>query len=414
LPPDIPRPALDRMQADWQSLSEYRDPAAPGWTREAFSEADTHSRHAVAAMMSAVGLEVTIDAVGNVIGDLPGSDPNAGLLVTGSHTDTVVGGGRFDGVLGVLGAIECVRLLRESRTRLRHRLRVVDFSNEEPNRHGLSCVGSRAIAGNLTPQMLALPDPDGRELSDRLRGAGWDPSGVAGCAWDASEVDAYVELHIEQGPVLESANASIGIVAGIAGINRFVVELFGRRDHAGTMPMGRRRDAVCSAAACILAVERIAAAGAGTVGTVGDILATPEAVNVVSDYASFCGEFRSSAPSWLADVTGQLEQAVRLESAARGTRSAVTWRPPEPPVAMDDSVSQVLADAASVIGHDAVRLYSGAGHDTVQIARLAPAGMVFVPSVGGRSHCPEEETSLVDCGRGIETLLQGLVMLDAS
>jgi len=180
------------------------------------------------------------------------------------------------------------------------------------------------------------------------------------------------------------------------------------------MPMDRRRDAVCSAAACILAVERIAAAGVGTVGTVGEILATPEAVNVVSDYAAFCGEFRSSAPSWLTEVMGQLEQAVRLESAARGTRSAVTWRPPEPPVAMDDSVSQVLADAASVIGHDAVRLYSGAGHDTVQIARLAPSGMVFIPSVGGRSHCPEEETSLIDCGRGIETLLQGLVMLDAA
>jgi len=410
----MPLPLLDRMRADWQSLSEYRDPSAPGWTREAFSEADTQSRHTIAAMMREASLEVTIDDVGNVIGDLPGSNPNTGLLVTGSHTDTVVGGGRFDGVIGVLGAIECVRLLRESGTRLRHRLRVVDFSNEEPNRHGLSCVGSRAIAGNLTPSMLALPDPDGRALSDLLRGAGWDPSAVACCAWDASDVDSYVELHIEQGPVLESAKASIGIVEGIAGISRFVVELFGRRDHAGTMPMDRRRDAVCSAAACVLAVERIAAAGAGTVGTVGELLATPEAVNVVSDYASFAGEFRSPVPSWLTDVVARLEQAVRLENTARETKSMVTWRPPEPPVTMDDSVSRVLADAAAVVGHDAMRLYSGAGHDAVQIARLAPTGMVFVPSVEGRSHCPEEETSFVDYGRGVETLLQGLVMLDAT
>lgn len=402
----------DRLHRDWGGLAEYRDSSAPGWTREAFSDSDTEGRQFVAGLMREAGLDVKIDAVGNVIGHLDGSDPNAKLLLTGSHTDTVYGGGRFDGVVGVLGAIEAVRLLRESSTTLRHSLRIVDFSNEEPNAHGLSCVGSRAIAGNLDKNMLALRDDEGSPLAARMRRAGWRPEEAGACGWAAGDVEAYVELHIEQGPVLERSGVSVGVVTSIAGIARFMIEIQGRRDHAGTMPMSERRDACCSAAAAILAVERIAAAGADSVGTTGKVVSVPEAVNVVAEFASVSGEFRSPTRQWLDDVPSRLEAELSAESQKRRTQVRIDWRPAEEPVAMTEAISDVLASAASMVGHDSMRLYSGAGHDTVQMARLCPTGMLFIPSIDGRSHCPEEASNFDDIVRGVDTLLQSLVALD--
>jgi N-carbamoyl-L-amino-acid hydrolase len=404
---------LERIKDDWMLLSDYRDAAAPGWTRMAFSEPDTEARHVVAELMRRAGLQVECDAVGNVIGHLEGSDPHAGLLVTGSHTDTVEGGGRFDGVVGVLGAIEAVRVLRESGVELRHSLRVVDFSNEEPNAHGLSCVGSRAIAGTLDASMLAFADTQGRALSDRIAAAGWEPERFTSCRWPAGEVDAYVELHIEQGPVLEATGASVGVVTRIAGISRFVLEIAGRCDHAGTMSMAQRHDALCTAAAATLAVERIATAGSESVGTVGELLIAPDAVNVVADQAHLSGEFRSPDDAWLVEAGTQFADAVAEECEKRGTDGAVAWRPREEPVTMDGAVSDALATAAQAGGHDAVRLFSGAGHDTVQMARICPTGMIFIPSIGGRSHCPEENTEFDDVRNGVDTLIRGLVELDA-
>jgi beta-ureidopropionase / N-carbamoyl-L-amino-acid hydrolase len=239
-------PYVDRLAADLALLAGIREDG-PGWTRRAFGAPDREGRHEVAALMRGAGLETHIDEAGNVIGVLAGDGPSGGpALVTGSHTDTVAEGGRFDGVAGVIGAIEAVRLLVESGVRLHHDLRVVDFFGEEPNDYGLSCVGSRALAGTLLPAHLDLPSrrrDGGDQLGQAVIRAGGDPDRALRIGWAPGSVLAYLELHVEQGPHLEALGVPLGVVTTIVGIQRFEVTFRGRADHAGTMPMGRRHDA---------------------------------------------------------------------------------------------------------------------------------------------------------------------------
>src|SRR6202165_4517160 len=292
-------PAIDlgRLQDDLAGLAEFHDPDSPGWTRRVFSAPYIRSREWVARRMSEAGLKVTRDTAGNLVGTLAGGRGPA--LVTGSHTDTVSGGGRFDGPVGVLGAIEVARCIRDSGRKLRHELRVVDFLGEEPNDFGLSCVGSRAVAGTLTADHLATRDPSGRTLGEALASTGSDPQRIVEAAWARDSVSAFVELHIEQGPVLEQARVPIGIVSGIAGIERVVATFDGQADHAGTTPMGTRHDALCAAADAVLAIERLAAQGEGGVGTAGRIEVLPGALNVIPAQAQLWAEFRSVDGAWL-------------------------------------------------------------------------------------------------------------------
>lgn len=405
-------PEPQRFIEAWTDLSAIRDPDQPGWTRVTFSEPERASREWVRARMQTAGLSTWVDPVGNIVGELKGSNPNAPAIVIGSHTDTVPGGGRFDGVIGVLGAIEVVQMLKESNIELTHPLRVIDFYNEEPNRFGLSCIGSRALTGNLTPDHLALVDDDGQSLAKALADDGRDPNGIVSCRWDSRDVVAFLELHIEQGPVLENEKASIGIVTGIAGIARLKALFEGRRDHAGTTPMDVRRDASCAAAGTMLAVERIAAAGAGTVATVGGIRLTPDATNVVSESAIFTAEMRGPDNAWFGSAQSELESALLDECKKRNVTGWIDWLPPEPPTPMNDGVQSVLVGAVAKLGHEGRRMYSGAGHDAVQMARLAPTGMIFVPSQGGRSHTPEEWTDFEDVLPGIHVLAEAIVRID--
>jgi hydantoinase/carbamoylase family amidase len=407
-------PDTDRLGTDLTTLAGWVDTDLPGWSRVAFTEVDTDGRHWVAARMREAGLQTRIDAVGNVIGVLPGTSPSAPAIVTGSHTDTVPGGGRFDGIVGVLGAIEMVRLFRENGIRLTHELRVVDFANEEGNPQGIKLVGSRAIAGDLTATDLAATDAAGTSLGDLLTGAGFSPERVDTCRWDAGEVAAFLELHIEQGPVLEQQGASLGVVTRICGISNFVVDVVGRRDHGGTTPMNVRRDAMCSAAGTILAVERLAAAGADSVGTVGQLTTSPELTNVVAEQARLTAEFRSSHAERLAELRDQLTAELASNDATWHTESSISWGQLDPPTVMDEAVSRHLVDAARAAGLEALRIYSGASHDTAQMARLAPTGMIFVPSAGGRSHCPEEWTDLPHIRDGVAVLARAVLSLDAA
>lgn len=406
--------STERFTANWERLAEFRAVDVAGWTRVAYSDADTASRHFVADLMRSAGMSVRIDSVGNVIGELIGADASRGVLATGSHTDTVAGGGRFDGIVGVLGAVEAVVALREAGVRLQHTLRVVDFASEETNPQGLSCVGSRAVSGSLTAEMLDLVDVDGVTLHKRIAAAGWGEGipDLDAVRWPRGEVSAFVELHVEQGPMLEQRGASIGIVTGIAGIERFVARIAGRVDHAGTMPMDQRRDAACGAASTVLAVQQIAAAGSGAVGTCGEITVTPDAFNVVADRATVSGEFRSPDDDWLASARADLARHIEAADNQFLLRTDLQWLPGEPVVHMADTVAGHLRDAAAATGHQAIRVFSGAGHDTMQLALLCPTGMIFIPSTGGRSHCPEENTPLPDITAGVEVLAHAIVELD--
>ncbi|MDT0304244.1 Zn-dependent hydrolase [Streptomonospora wellingtoniae] len=410
--PAVPPCSADRIRDDVETLATFTEPSHPGWTRRAYSKEYTSAREWLASRMADCGLRVRRDAANNLIGTCAGR-AGGRALATGSHTDTVEGGGRFDGIAGVLTALEAVRTLHESGITLHHELRVVDFFNEEANAYGLSCVGSRALAGALSQRDLALTDATGESLAQGLARAGGDPASVADCAWTDDELAAFVELHIEQGPVLEQQGYPLAVVTAIAGIDRHLLEFTGQPDHAGATPMDMRRDALCAAAEAVLAVEELAGAD-GSVGTSGRLEVEPGAANVVPGTARVWAEFRAADRERLDAAASGLGTAAREAAAKRGVEVQVHPLSSVSPVAADPGVQDVLASAADRHGMATRRLFSGAGHDSAHMALLCPIGMLFVPSHGGRSHCPEEWTDPEDLAAGARALAQALVDLDRS
>lgn len=406
-------PVAERLEADLADLSGYADPDAPGWSREVFSEPYRAARDWVRDRMRDAGLETTVDAAGNVIGRLAGSHGGP-PLVTGSHTDTVHGGGRFDGIVGVLGAIEAARRIRETGTRLAHDLLVVDFLGEEANRFGISCMGSRSLSGILTPAHLARTDTTGHTLGQAMRDFGADPERALGLGWDARSMHAFVELHVEQGPLLEQRGVPVGVVTAIAGIERLLATFRGRADHAGTMPMAERHDALVAAAEAVLTIERV---GCGApvhgVTTTGRIESSPGVYNIVPEEARIWAETRSVDHTWLSGVRRTLADELAAQAARRGVETAVEWLNDQDPVLASRSVQDVIAAGADALGIPWVPVPSGAGHDAAHMAGLGPMGMIFVPSHGGRSHCPEEWTGLGHIVTGTHLLAATLTHLDA-
>lgn len=402
-----------RLAADLDVLADITEPGEPGWTRRVFSPAYRESRDLISSLMREAGLQVRCDEAGNVIGERPGRTSGAAALVTGSHTDTVRGGGRYDGIIGVLGAIEVVRSLDRAGVELDRPIRVVDFLGEEPNRFGVSCIGSRAIAGVLDAALLAETDVDGSSLADALVSWGLTPSAVPAAAWPAGSVHAFVELHIEQGPVLDDAEEQIGVVTGIYGVRRSILHCRGRADHAGTTPMDRRRDAMALAAEVVAAVERAADDGAG-VATVGRIEVRPNAVNVVPATADCWIELRSIDPSWTAERAGRIHEAATEAAERRGLEISEELLSDDRPTLTSPEIRQAIRGACHDLNVSHRDLPSGAEHDAHQIARIAPYGMVFVPSADGRSHTPEEHTDIDDIARGCQVLAATLVRLDTT
>lgn len=406
----------DRLWHDLESLAAITDTDHPGWTRQVFSHPYRASREHVAGLMRSAGLEVSTDGAGNVVGRLEGRSPTLPPLVTGSHTDTVHGGGRFDGMVGVVGGIEVARLLREGGMRLEHDLLVVDFLGEEANPFGLSCIGSRAISGQLTAEHLDRTDAESdRTLGDAMRDFGLDPDEALRTSWAPHSIHGYLELHVEQGPLLERSGAQVGAVTAIAGIERLLARFAGRADHAGTMPMTGRHDALIAAAEAILTIEREACgAPIHGVSTTGRIESSPGAFNIVPDTATIWAEVRSVDASWLTLARGRIAAQIAEQAAARGVETMLDWLNDQPPVPTAPAIQDVVGRSASELGLSWEAVPSGAGHDAAHMTHLGPLGMVFVPSVGGRSHVPEEWTEHDDVARGVDVLLAALLRMDAS
>jgi N-carbamoyl-L-amino-acid hydrolase len=406
--------AAERIERDVADLATIRDPGSPGWTRNVFSDPYRASREWVAAKMAEVGLDVRRDETGNLVGVLHGRRPDAPALVTGSHTDTVVGGGRFDGVVGVLGAVELVRQLRERDVELTRDLVVVDFLGEESNDFGLSCLGSRALAGELGAADLDRADGEGVRLGDRYAAFGVDPSGVLAVDWARRmPLHCYVELHVEQGPVLERKGVPIGVVTAIAGIERLLATFTGRPDHAGTRPMDDRRDAMVAAAEAVLAIER---EGCGApvhgVATTTRLTTQPDAPNVVPGSVRLRAEMRSIDEPWLTSARRRLIEEIAGQARERGVDVDFAWTSDNEIVQASTEVHDALARAADRNGLAWTPVPSGATHDAVHLARLCPMGMVFIPSRDGRSHCPEEWSEFADVAAGVQVLGSTLQALD--
>jgi len=403
--------SLERLQHRLNALSRITDPHLP-YTRRAFTGRYLEGRAWLEGEFRAAGLETHTDAGGNLVGRLEGK--NARALVLGSHTDTVNSGGRFDGTLGVLSALEVAQTLTENGVKLQHSLEVVDFLSEEPSEYGgLSCVGSRAWTGTLNESMLALENADGERLEQAMKRMGADLERVRqGPLRRSDDLAAYLELHIEQGPALEQAGIPIGAVTGIAGIERWKLRVIGQADHAGTTPMSLRKDALLGASRLVLELNARARATPNLVATIGVFTLSPGAANVVPERVNLLSDTRSIDAvalerfnldflEWAKDF---LEQAGLRFEFERVSRSA--------PTVCDPRVLEAIRAGAKKRGHAWLELPSGAGHDGAHMASLCPVGMIFVPSVRGRSHTPEEFTLERDILAGTEVLLETVLELD--
>jgi len=375
-----------------------------GLTRVFLSPQQRDANRLVLAWMEEAGMRAHVDAIGNCVGRYEGESPGLPCLMLGSHLDTVRDAGKYDGMLGVVCAIECVAALHATGTRLPFAIEVVGFGDEEGVRYGSTLLGSRAVAGTFDHGLLAKADADGVVLADALAAFGLDPGAIAAVARQPGQVHAYAELHIEQGPVLESIDLPVGVVTAINGGNRFDVEVAGVAGHAGTVPMGLRRDALAAAAECVLVAERIAAALPEVVATVGRIAASPGAMNVIPGRARFSLDVRAPTD----ERRHAAVEAIQREFAAVAERRAVDlavaslWEAKTAPCA-----AGMQRQFAAAIHDEGVRVHhlpSGAGHDGMAMIDIAPIGMLFVRCAGGVSHNPAEAVTLADVATGTRVL----------
>ena len=405
----------DRLWQRLETLATFTLPGVP-WTRRAFSPEFVAARAWLIGEFEAAGLATRIDAGGNLIGHLPGTEPALPPLVTGSHCDTVVAGGRFDGIVGVLAALEVAQSLREHGQPLRHTLEVVDFLCEEPSDYGISCVGSRAFVGELDAAMLSACNPQGESLYRAMRRVGARPDAIAAAARRPGDIAAFVELHIEQGPVLESEGLPIGVVSHIAGIRRVSVTVTGQPDHAGTTPMHIRRDALAGAARIVQAAYQEASRLDGhphyVVATVGRLALTPNVPNTVPGEVQMVLEVRSDSREVLALFPEQVLALCEADLAALGLQCEAVPLTSTPPTACSGHVMRAIGDAACDMGFVHRTLASGAGHDAMHVAAAGPVGMIFIPCRGGRSHCPQEWADPAQVVAGTRVLAGALRGLD--
>lgn len=381
--------------------------ARGGWSRLAFSAEEREAHGVFEAWAGELGMELCTDAVGNTVGEL-GEDEPGPALVVGSHLDTVPQGGNFDGVAGVAVALEVARLFSEVDD-LGRRYRALVFSGEEGPRFGTPCIGSRAATGVFGAETLhALTDQEGRSVAECATDLGLRPEQVQEAMWPAGSVAAFVELHIEQGRVLETRGRPMGIVDAIAGSTRIELVFGGRSDHSGATPMSLRADALVGASEFVVEVERRAAALRTTVATVGDIEVSPGSFTTVPGMVRLSLDVRDIDSERQRELAEELlDGAVRI-AARRGLELSPVLVSDQSPVVLHKPIRERLARAAQSEGIPFCVLPSGASHDAAHIARVAPAGMVFVPSRAGISHSPEEWSDVEDIARAAEVIAAAL------
>ena len=378
----------------------------PGVYRLAFTDADWQARGYLTGLMREIGLSVREDAFGNVVGRWEGTEPSLPAVMFGSHADSVPNGGNYDGVLGILAAIETVRSLKEDGFCPEHPLEVALFMCEESSRFGAATLGSRAMLGELSPDdAKRLTDRGGVALYDALKDRGLSPDALGKPLYEG-DVKAFFEVHIEQGKVLEHEKKSVGIVTGIAAPTRFRVKLTGSADHSGATPMPLRHDAACAAAEIVLDAERLATAEQEppAVATVGVLQIAPGVMNVIPGGAELGVDIRSIDGATKKRVADKLKDAVSEICARRGITFEIVPISDERPVAIRPAVLDFLEKICREDGGSYMRLPSGAGHDAMHWAERVPTGMLFIPCRDGVSHNPEEYAAPEDIVNAVRLL----------
>lgn len=401
--------SADRLEQHILALSKFGANPEGGVSRVAYSDADIAGRAYVTKVMQNAGLKVRVDTAGNIIGRREGSVPDLPTIMLGSHTDSVPQGGNYDGDLGVLGAIEVAQTLYEEGIVLRHPLEVVNFTDEEG-----SLLGSLAMSGRFDPATLDETSHSGLTIREGIRAVSGDPDRLRESERKPGELAAYLELHIEQGAILDDSDIDIGVVQGIVGITQWDVTVTGFANHAGTTPMNKRRDALVSAAEFVLAVNRVATSLPGRqVATVGRIRAEPGAPNVVPGRVVMILEIRDLERDSIQRVFSAIK--AQAEEIAEKRQTPIEISEPKlgaEPAPTDERVQRIIADAATALGLSHQLMPSGAGHDAQEISHIAPAGMIFVPSVGGISHSRREYTAPEDMANGANVLLRAVLAID--
>jgi allantoate deiminase len=373
-------------------------------TRRYGTPALRQAYNVLAEWMRAAGMSVRRDNIGNLIGRYEADRTAAKTLLLGSHVDSVRDAGKYDGPLGVLIALAAVEQLHARGVRLPFAIEVIAFADEEGLRFGSSFLCSKAVAGTFEPAMLRLTDPDGMTVAEAIRAFGGDPGALDQDAYTGDELLGYCEVHIEQGPVLESLGLPVGIVTAIQNQDRSTVSFVGEAGHAGTVPMNLRRDALCAAAEFVLAVEALGREVPGLVATVGQLTALPGASNVIPGRVTLSLDMRHAEDAQREQAYLRLrEQAARLCEARQVT---LDWQHLHntPSVRCSAPLVELWAQAVEISGHPVYRLPSGAGHDAVSLAAITPVAMLFVRCKGGISHNPAESVTTADVAVAIEVL----------
>lgn len=410
----------DRLMETLHTIGSMGKLPNNGVRRLAFSPEDIQARQRVRNWMTAAGMTVTIDTAGNMIGRYPGRYPHAPALATGSHLDTVPNAGIYDGTYGVLAGLEVVRTLHEHDIQLDHPLEVIIFADEER-----TMIGSKAMAGqaNLDPEYYAHPHYD--PIVESVNRIGGDWSHIEYAQRTPRSMAAFVELHVEQGPVLEASNTEIGLVTGIVGQRRYIITVDGSASHAGTTPMSMRRDALVAAAQIILAVNQIGIAtdecqgsgqkrdrGGEQVATVGAMKLSPNVANTIPGYVELSLDIRDLSNAYLDHMLAKLNR--ELEAIAVSTQTQISIKPQlrNEPVPVNSHIYNTIEQVCDTLGLKTQALPSRASHDAQIIASITDMGMIFVPSENGISHSETEYTSPQHCIQGTNVLLHTLLQLD--
>jgi N-carbamoyl-L-amino-acid hydrolase len=405
----------DRLSAELDELAGFSDAPAPAVTRVLYSDTDRAARQFLKKLCVAAGLAVREDPIGNLFARWQGTDPKLPAVGTGSHTDAIPHSGPYDGTVGVLGGLEAIRALRAAGFRPERSIELLMFTSEEPTRFGVGCVGSRGLVGSLGPDRLArLTDDDGQSLDDLRRRAGFDGP-LEKVRLPAKYYAAFVELHIEQGPILERENVPIGVVMAIAAPAALRVRLDGEGGHAGAVLMPDRRDALCAAAEVVLAVEAAAKSNGSpdTVATVGICQVHPGAINGIPSRVDLGIDVRDVALEPRDRAVQAVRDAIGAVSQGRGVQAAIEMLNADPPAAMAEPVIAAVESACRQVGYASKRLVSRAYHDSLFMAQVCPAGMIFIPCRGGVSHRPDEYAAPAAIRAGAEVLARTLAELSA-
>ncbi len=403
----------NRLLDEIEELAKISDAEPPAVTRVIFSETDARAREWFIQRCWEAGLDVRRDAVGNMFARWSGSEANAPAVGTGSHIDAIPNAGKYDGVVGVLGGLEAIRALQRGGFRPRHSIELLLFTSEEPTRFGIGCLGSRLLSGTLSPDLARkLVDKEGASLEE-VRGKAGFIEPLEEVKLSDNYYKAFVELHIEQGPLLEQQKIPLGIVTSIAAPASFRIAIEGAGGHAGGMLMPDRRDALCAAAELILAIENAAKTSGAidTVATVGICDVFPGAVNSVPSRVNLTLDIRDTSLERRDAVMCEIETARKKIAAKRGVAIREELVNADAPAQCAPAVTEALSQACAKHGFVAIPMVSRAYHDSLFMSRIAPVAMLFIPCRGGYSHRPDEYASPEDIERGVLVLAETLASL---